>query len=61
MAWVKWGKYAMLNGNHAISKAFVKDEWIYTLWQVEIKGENVKNQICIGHYKSFKEAAEFIK
>lgn len=56
MAWVKWGKYAMLNGNYAVSKALINGSWIYTLWQVELKGQDVKKQICIGHFKTFKDA-----
>lgn len=61
MAWVKWGKYAMLNGNYAISKALIKGEWIYTLWQVELKGTDVKKQLCIGYFKSFKDAEKETK
>lgn len=61
MKWEAWGDYARRCVQHklSISKAKVKDDWIYTLWKIR-KYEWVQDDL-IGNFKTFeaaKKAAE---
>lgn len=48
MKWVKWGDYAIRANGYSISKAKVRDDWIYTIWELPNKS--------LGNYRKLEDA-----
>ena len=48
MKWVKWGDYAIRAEGYSISKAKVRGDWIYTVWELPTTSH--------GHYRKLDDA-----